>query len=113
MVLYLHLGPVIRIKKNINKDVLWFFIKLVLQTITKTHDNVCCACLYSKIQPVTGKTITWLKEHYTSIKMHKKFKKYIISVKYICIILPSIGLGGELPHPLCFAISSKHDLRSI
>ena len=27
----------------INKDVLWFFIKLVLQKITKTHDNVCCA----------------------------------------------------------------------
>ena len=31
------------LNKNINKDVLWFFIKLVLQKITKTHDNVCCA----------------------------------------------------------------------
>ena len=29
--------------KIMNKDVLWFFIKSVLQKITKTHDNVCCA----------------------------------------------------------------------
>ena len=29
--------------KIINNDVLWFFIKLVLQKITKTHDTVCCA----------------------------------------------------------------------
>ena len=28
------------LNRIINKDVLWFFIKLVLQ---KTHDNVCCA----------------------------------------------------------------------
>ena len=28
-------------------------------------------------------------------------------------IQPSVGLGGELPHPLCFNISSKCDLRSI
>ena len=43
--------------KIINKDVLWFFIKLVLQKITKTHDNVCCA-----LTPrLTGKTITWTK----------------------------------------------------
>ena len=31
------------LNKIINKDVLWFFIKLDLQKITKTHDNVCCA----------------------------------------------------------------------
>ena len=31
------------LNKIINKDVLWFFINLVLQKITKTHDNVCCA----------------------------------------------------------------------
>ena len=30
------------LNKIINKDVLWFFVKLVLQKITKTHDNVCC-----------------------------------------------------------------------
>ena len=29
--------------KIINKDMLCFFIKLILQKITKTHDNVCCA----------------------------------------------------------------------
>ena len=29
--------------KIMNKDVLWFFIKPVLQKITKTHDNICCA----------------------------------------------------------------------
>ena len=29
------------------------------------------------------------------------------------ISLPSVGLWGELPHPLCFDISSKRDLRSI
>ena len=29
--------------KIIDKDVLWFFVKLVLQKITKSHDNVCCA----------------------------------------------------------------------
>ena len=31
------------LNKIINKDVLWFFIKLVLQKITITDDNVCCA----------------------------------------------------------------------
>ena len=31
------------LNKIINKGVLWFFINLVLQKITKTHDNVCCA----------------------------------------------------------------------
>ena len=31
------------LNKIINKDVLWFFVKLVLQKITKTHDNVCYA----------------------------------------------------------------------
>ena len=31
------------LNKIINKDVLWFFVKLVLKKITKTHDNVCCA----------------------------------------------------------------------
>ena len=31
----------------------------------------------------------------------------------MCISLPSVGLRGELPHPLCFDISSKRDLRSI
>ena len=31
------------LNKIINKDVLWFFIKLVLHKIKKTHDNVCCA----------------------------------------------------------------------
>ena len=31
------------LKRIIIKDVLWFFIKLVLQKITKTHDSVCCA----------------------------------------------------------------------
>ena len=30
------------LNKIINQDVLRFFIKLVLQKITKTHDNVCC-----------------------------------------------------------------------
>ena len=30
------------LNRIINKDVLWFFIKLVLQKITKIHDNVCC-----------------------------------------------------------------------
>ena len=31
------------LNRIINKDVLWFFIKLVLQKITKIHDHVCCA----------------------------------------------------------------------
>ena len=31
------------LNKIIYKDALWFFINLVLQKITKTHDNVCCA----------------------------------------------------------------------
>ena len=31
------------LNRVISKDVLWFFIKLVLQKITKTHDNVYCA----------------------------------------------------------------------
>ena len=31
------------LNKIINKDVLWFFVKLVLQKIRKTHDNVCFA----------------------------------------------------------------------
>ena len=31
------------LNKIINKDVLWLFIKLVLQKITKTYDNVRCA----------------------------------------------------------------------
>ena len=34
-------------------------------------------------------------------------------LKYICISLPPVGLGSELPHPLCFDISSKRDLRSM
>ena len=33
------------LNRIINKDVLWFFINLVLQKITKTHDNVCCALI--------------------------------------------------------------------
>ena len=44
-----------------NKDVLWFFIKLVLQKITKTHDNVCCA-LTPRYNLLQEKTITWTKE---------------------------------------------------
>ena len=35
-------GQSYELNKIINKD-LWFLIKLVLQKITKTHDNVCCA----------------------------------------------------------------------
>ena len=44
----------------INKDVLWFFIKLVLQKIMKTHDNVCCA-LTPRYNVLQEKTITWTK----------------------------------------------------
>ena len=49
------------LNKSINKDVLWFFIKLVCQKITKTHDNVCCA-LTPRYNPLQEKTITWTKE---------------------------------------------------
>ena len=48
------------LNKIINKDVLWFFIKLVLQKITKTHDNICCA-LTPRHNVLQEKTITWTK----------------------------------------------------
>ena len=35
------------LNKIINEDVLWFFIKLVLQKFTKTHDNVCLIRAFS------------------------------------------------------------------
>ena len=62
----------IELNKIINKDVLWFFIKLVLQKITKTHDNVCCA-LTPRYNLLQEKQYRGLKEHYTSIKMYIRF----------------------------------------
>ena len=44
MVLYIYINDQsYELNKIINKDVLWFFVTLVLQKITKTHDGVCCA----------------------------------------------------------------------
>ena len=60
------------LNKIINKDVLWFFIKIVLQKITKTHDNVCCA-LTPRYYLLQDKKYRGLKEHYTSIKMYIRF----------------------------------------
>ena len=68
------------LNKIIDKDVLWFFIKLVLQKIMKTHDNVCCA-LTPRYNLLQEKQQCGLKEHNSSIKMYIRFEKYTISVK--------------------------------
>ena len=60
------------LNRIINKDVLWFFIKLVLQKITKTHDNVCCA-LTPRYKLLQEKQQRGLKKHYASIKMYIRF----------------------------------------
>ena len=48
------------LNKIINKDVLWFFVKIVHQKSRKLMTMFVVP--YSKIQPFTGKTITWTKE---------------------------------------------------
>ena len=97
--------------KHINKNVLWFFEKLVLQKFTKTHDHVCCT-ITPRYNLLQEKQQHGIKKHYTSIKKYIRFYKYMISVESIYTLVYHLLGCGVLPHPLYFDISSIRVLRS-